>query len=351
VRIRRVGAHFVVGRMISLRKFWTADDPASDAEMRRVVRLLMQGIALHAVEGDPADHQKYRQDIQKLLDAVEAGPSAAELLVSTGSMLKTLENYNQRTTRYVRMQGTELHHMIAMLTRAVAGLVSASQKVVGRLQEIETGLEVASASEDPLRLKLSIADCLKEIRQEAERQKHDSALTTAALMQEIQGTQERLRAGGGGPAADPSTGLRARSAAIGALGEAALGPTPGYAALFIVDRVPLINSQLGYAAGDQVLKLYMEELHSRLPIVDQLFRWSGPAFLALLDRSGEIEAVREQLSFITPKELERTVELPGRSAPVSITSTWTVFPIALPLEELIEQLDGFVSSYVAPPEH
>jgi GGDEF domain-containing protein len=350
VRIRRGSAHFVLETMISLRKFWTADDPANDADMRRVVHLLMQGIALHAVEGDPADHQKFRQDIQKLLDEVEASPSTAKLLVSTGSTLKTLEDYNQRTTRYVRMQGAELQHMIAMLTRTVAELGAGSQKAVGRLQEIETKLETASVIEDVRVLKLRMEECLHGIRQEAERQKLESARTTAALKQEVQSTQDRIREGGGAPAPDPATGLRARVAAVAAMGEAALSPQPRYAALFIVDRVPLINARLGYAAGDQMLKFYLEELHRRLPIADQLFRWSGPAFIALLHRSGQIDKVREQLGVTAPKKLERTIDLPNRSALVSISATWAVFPIALPIEEVIEQIDTFMSSHVSPAE-
>jgi GGDEF domain-containing protein len=336
--------------MISLRKFWTADDPANDVDMRRVVRLLMQGIGLHSVEGDPADHQKFRQDLQKLQDEVEASPSTAKLMVSTGSTLKTLEDYNQRTTRYMHMQGTELQHMIAMLTRTVAELGSSSQKAVLRLQEIETKLAKAPVIDDVRLLTLRMEECLQGIRQEAERQKLDSAHTTVTLTQEIQSTQDRIRAAGKGPAADPSTGLRARAAAVAAMGEAALNPQPGYAALFIVDRVPLINARLGYAAGDQILKFYLEELHGRLPIADQLFRWSGPAFLALLDRKGRIDSVREQLNLAAPKKLERTIELPNRTVLVSITANFAVFPITLPVGEVIEKIDTFMASHVPPPE-
>jgi GGDEF domain-containing protein len=330
--------------MISLRKFLTASQPPDDEGLRRVVGLLLQGIGLHAVQGDPLDHQKFRQDMQRLLEEAEANPSIQNLLLCTGSALKTLEDYNQRTSRHIRMQGAELQHMISMLTRTVAALGAGSEKAVGNLQEIEVKLEKASVIEDVRALKLRMEECLDGIRQEAARQRIEAVRTTATLKEEIHQTQGRLRAAGGGLVLDPSTGLPARSAAVAALEEAALGSHSAFAVLFIVDRVAPINARLGYAAGDQVLKFYLEELRQKLPPSDRVFRWSGPAFLAVLERRDTIEKVREQLRFTVPGKLERTVSLSNRSALVSVSATWAVFAIGLPFEVLIEQLDGFLSS-------
>jgi len=338
--------------MISLRKFWMAggSPEPGESDVRRVVRLLLQGIALHAVEGDPLDYQKFRQDMRVLLEGAAASPSAAELLVTTGATLKTLEDYNQRTTRHLRMQGAELQHIVTMLTRTVAALGSGSKQAIGNLQEIEGKLEKASVLEDVRALKLRMAECLQGIRHEAERQKLESAHTTTALQEEIQGAQARIRAAGGGPIADPTTGLPARLAAVAALEEAAIGSQQAYAVLFVVDRVPLINARLGYAAGDQVLRFYGEELRHKLPVADRVFRWSGPAFLAVLDRKERIDKVREQLRYAVPGKLEQTLNLSRRSALVSVSATWALFPITLPLDAVIEQIDGFLSSHAPAPE-
>ena len=331
--------------MISLRKFWSVPDaPQGAGDLLRIVRLMMQGIALHAVEGDPQDYQIFRRDLQEQLEALDAGPTPAELLLRTGSVLKTLEDYNERTTRHLRMQGAELHHMIAMLTRTVATLGSGSEQSLGRLREIEGQLEKTSAIEDVRILKTRLEECLESIRTETKRQKSESSRTVESLRQEIRGSQERISAAGAGHALDPATGLPARSAAAAALAEWALSDKPPYAALFIVDRIPLINARFGYPVGDRVLKTYLEELRGRLAPGDQIFRWSGPAFLALLYRTDRIEKVREQLRFQLPAKIERTFELSNRSALLSISATWAIFPVTEPLDALIEQLDGFLTS-------
>ncbi len=100
--------------------------------------MLLQGIALHAVEGDPNDYQIFRRDMQQQMESIEGTSAPAELMIGVGAVLKALESYNSRTTRHLRMQGVELYHMIGMLTRAPSRrLDRASEQSVGRLREIE----------------------------------------------------------------------------------------------------------------------------------------------------------------------------------------------------------------------
>jgi GGDEF domain-containing protein len=332
--------------MISLRKFWStpAKQESDPVDLMRVVRLLLQGIALHSVEGDPLDYQTFRHDMQGQLEAMAANPPAAQLLVSIGYVLKALEGYNSRTTGHLRMQGAELHHMIGMLTRTVATLGAGSEEAVTRLNEIEGKIERTSAIEDVRILKLRLGDCLDGIRAESMRQKTESARAIASLQQEIRGSQKRIAAAGAGPVLDPTTGIPARAAADAALAEWVLSPKPPYAALFVVDRIQLLNYRFGYELGDRVLKTYLEQLRARLAPGDQIFRWNGPAFLALLNRQDPIENVRESLRFAFAGKVERNFELPSRSVMLSISATWAVFPVTLPLEHLIEQLDSFLVS-------
>lgn len=324
--------------MISLRKLWSAEPASADDALLRVVRLLLQGIALHAVEGDRNDHEKFRSDMQAMIDSLEHDPSPAVLLMTTGSALKTLEDYNQRTSRYVRLQGAELQNMIGMLTQTVSALGAGSERSVTRLKEIETQLEKARVIEDVRMLKLRMEDCLGGIREEAQRQKTDSSQTLQGITEEIIKSRERMRVATV-PAPDPVTGLPTRVDAEIALNKAASGSQTAYAVAFAVDRVGVINTRFGYAVGDKVLKIYLDELRARLSANDPVFRWNGPAFVVLLERPDPIERVREQLGFVVPPKLERNLQLPNRSALLPISATWAVFPVKQPVAALGEQID------------
>ena len=341
--------HNALDNVISVRKFWTAEPVSSDDALLRVVRLLLQGIALHAVEGDRDDHAKFRGDMQAMLDGLESDPSPAVILMTTGSALKTLEDYNQRTGRFVRLQGAELQNMIAMLTKTVAALGSGSERSVNRLNEIETQLEKARVIEDVRVLKLRMEECLDGIREEAQRQKTDSSVTLNGITEEIIKSRERMRTAAVA-LPDPVTGLPTRVDAEIAFEKASAGATPAYAAAFVVDRVGAINTRFGYAVGDRVLKLYLDELRTRLSASDAIFRWNGPAFVVLLTRPEPIERVREQLGFIVPPKLERNIQLPNRSALLPISATWMVFPVKPPTHALTEQIDQFVTNQWQPQE-
>jgi GGDEF domain-containing protein len=332
--------------MISLKKLWSAAEPApfaNNEDPLRVIRLLLQGIGLHAVEGDRAEYEKFRKDMQEILDAVEGNPSNGELLVTTGSALKTLESYNQNTSRYLRMQGAELQHMIAMLTRTVATLGAGSDRSVTRLREIEGQLVKASEIEDARMLKVRMEQCLESIRDETQKQRAESSRLVEGLQHDILQTQERMRTVAVAPT-DPVTGLPLRPDAEAALAEAAAGVKPAYVVMLAVDRIALINGRFGYAAGDQALKLYVEGLRPRLSAGDRIFRWSGPAFVVLVERPERLERVRDQFRSVVPAKTEKNLQVANRTAMVSLSATWTVFSVVAPVVDLIEQLDKFLAT-------
>jgi GGDEF domain-containing protein len=329
--------------MISLRRFWSAAPPGDTTEFLRIIRLLLQGVALHSVEGDREDHEKFRRDLKVMLESTEADPSPSNLLIATGAALKTLEDYNHDVTRFVRTQGVELQHMISMLTHTVASLGAGSERSLNRLREIEGQLEKASVLEDVRMLKLRMEQCLEGIRDEAKRQKTESSQTVETLKQEIQESQERIRSVSA-PRLDAVTGLPVRGEAENALQTAAQGAASFFAVVFVVDRVSVINSRFGYAIGDRVLRIYVDELKTRVAASDSLYRWSGPALMMLIQRSDPLEKVRDQLRSVVPKKGEHTVQLPQRTVLLPVSATWTVFSVANPIEGLLQQMDSFVAS-------
>jgi diguanylate cyclase (GGDEF)-like protein len=236
------------------------------------------------------------------------------------------------------MGEAELQNIIGMLTRAVATFGSACDRSVARLQKIECQLEQASGSEDVPLLKRSIQECLESIRDETLKQKAERARTHEML--QVLETSHSAPA----KAPDPVTGLPNRLEAEAALAAAAEGQTPAYVAMLLVDRVALINSRYGHAAGDEVLKLFLESLQTRVLPDDRIFRWSGPAFVVILERTDRLEKVRHLFRAVVPGKIERTIHAANRTALISISSTWTLLPVVVPPADVIEELDKFLAN-------
>jgi GGDEF domain-containing protein len=318
---------------------WSADEaPNADATLR-VIRLLFQALEQYASMDARNDLEKFRHNIQVLAEAVKANPSALELLATTGLALKTLEEYIQSTTRRIRQQATELQHLIATLTTVTKAIDMRPSRHAHSLAELGT-------------LKLRMEQCIETLRHEAQKQKLEPSRSIEDLPLEdlplpIPQPQDRHRSA---PISrpDPVTGLPARMDAIAAIASAAASAKPTYVALLAVDGISLINLRFGYAAGDEVLNLYLDALRSRLPFTDRIFRWSGPAFLVLLERPEPLEKVRNEFRYLLPSRTETPIHAANRTTQVSISAIWTILPVAAPVEGLIEQLDKFLASRPAP---
>src|SRR5208282_2957702 len=69
-----------------------------------------------------------------------------------------------------------------------------------------------------------------------------------------------------------------------------------YAAVFVVERVESVNLRYGAATGDRLLRAFSEHLVSKLSPEDEVFRWRGPAYVALLKRTGLADIVRAEVA-------------------------------------------------------
>jgi diguanylate cyclase (GGDEF)-like protein len=123
-------------------------------------------------------------------------------------------------------------------------------------------------------------------------------------------------------------------------------PGQRYVVIVVVDRIHSINSRFGYAVGDLVLKLVLEQLRQNLSVADRLFRWSGPAFIALLERVESIEAVRMEIGRITSKNLQRFFEIGGRPVLLPVSASWLVVQLTPPSVEMIAAIEKFVASHM-----
>jgi hypothetical protein len=93
----------------------------------------------------------------------------------------------------------------------------------------------------------------------------------------------------------------------------------------------------------------LESLRPRLAAGDRIFRWSGPSFVVLVERAERLERVRDQFRSVVPPKAEKNLQVANRTALVSLSATWTVFSVAAPVGDLIEQLDKFLASQWQQP--
>ena len=317
--------------MISLKKI-LQDDDADEETLLRAVRLLLQGIQEHAIEGDPDDLGVFRLGIQRLTNLLEGGLTAAELLAQAGSVQQALEDYNRRTARYLKRPAGEWQAVVTMLISAIAGMPAADSPKVARLREISGRVRSASGVEGVHKIRLQLAECLAELQLDTRRQKEQEIRDAAPVEQDS-----------ASPAAqsDAVTGFATRAQAEEALVHASQTDPPSYVAVMALDRLQIFNMRFGHSVGDEVLRYYGEFLRARLRLGDTIFRWSGAALLALMPRPNRLEIVHDELARLMDLRCEHTVQTASRTILLPIEARWTVFPSMAAPRLLIHKIDAF----------
>ena len=331
--------------MISFKPYLFKDQEAENA-YRRIIGLFLQGIALHAVEGDKGDYDRFRSDIDEFSKKMGPETPLSELLVQAGAALRAMEDYNRRTSKVIRRQNTELQHMVSMLTQTVITIGSSGEASVNKLQDIEKSMERARMLEDIQLLKLRLGECLESVREEAQRQKTAGQSTLDSLKQELENSRTRLGSLQPAVELDAATGIPSKKEALKAIQAAVESPANKFLVIAVVSRVQAVNARFGYAIGDRVLAAFAEYLKSNLAACDQVFRWQGPSLIALLEREDRLEKVRTELRRFIDAKLEKTVEISNRTVLLPISASWSIFSVTPPVEDLLKKMEAFTVAQV-----
>jgi GGDEF domain-containing protein len=259
-------------------------------------------------------------------------------------LLKGLEEHNRLVGRHMRAQTAELQNMVRMLASTVGIISAAGRTSHGVLAEIEKQVVTVSGLDDVRLMKSKLADCLADIRKEAIRQREETSETIERLNLGLNQARERCTNAGNGEVRDPVTGLLMRSDAEASIARAGRAGTGGHLVVLVLDRLKVLNQRFGREVGDEILTAFARMVQTHLEPEDQLFRWGGPALLALLPRPVSFERIRGEIGHVLESRLEHTVQTPSRSILIPIAARWTLFPVMMAPRLVYQKIDAFAAN-------
>ncbi len=314
----------------------------SDAEAacRKVISMLLEGIATYALDLDRDARQSFRERIGEIHRRMSSEAPVETLLQDAGKAVQAIGDYARQSTRLIQNQGAEMQSMIALLARTIADIGGVGGRGVARLRKVGDDLERVAAVLGVSTLNTRLRECLGDIRTETKKQEAESERMVQALRREISRRQEGWRSLGLDPVTDLPSELVAQAQLLSALRSGG----QQHIAVFVLDSTQRINLPFGRAAGDEVVRALKQYLAGHLASSDRMFRWSGPAIVASLASTESFERVHARFSRFLGKPIERTFEVNGRPVSIPLSVAWSIFPLSQPLADLNRQINDFIAS-------
>ncbi|MGB7762832.1 MAG: GGDEF domain-containing protein [Bryobacteraceae bacterium] len=328
---------------MSIKRFLAQSE--TEVAYRNALAMLLEGVAAHALELDRAACRGFRQAIGEIRGGMNPEAGAVILLAKAGSAVQAIEDYARQTASLVQAQGAEMRNMIAMLAGTVVDIGGVGGRAVERLQKIGDDLERAAAVEDVATLKKRLQACLGEIREEAKQQKAESTQMVQALRREVSRKQAGRIVG-----LDLVTDLPGEAVAQAQFASALRSGDRKHVGVFVLGSARLINLRFGRATGDDAVRALKQYLAEQLAPGDHMFRWPGPAVVALMAGTDPFERVSIRLKRLLEKPIERTFDVDGHSVSIPLPVAWSVLALSPPLENLNRQIHDFVASQGAQDE-
>jgi diguanylate cyclase (GGDEF)-like protein len=144
---------------------------------------------------------------------------------------------------------------------------------------------------------------------------------------------------------DTVTGLPVRRSAERTLGETVQTGGSAAIAVFVVTRLSAINSKYGRAVGDEVMLRVANHFAKHLSSDTLLYRWSGPALVALINVQDNADAINRAWSKAAAVKQEINLETKERSVFV-VVETAMFFQLVTRdtvLADLFHGLDRYIA--------
>jgi len=327
--------------MVSIKRFL---DTSAETALRQAVDVLVEGVADSAAIRSvlPAE-DGFRAEIRQITGPLTPDLPVENVLALAKSAVAARNAFDRRLANAVEKQAADFQVIIRMLQESLAKVAGERAAAVEGFSRIGEELQRGTAFKDLPALKQHLSGCLANLKTEIERERTASRELIEKLQTQVGNlrgpvlTELPPHAGGSGE-------LGGQSDCIAAIEHLIHAGVRCFAVVMVVNRVQRINARFGRDAGDRMLSRFSQNARDVFSESDRLFRWQGPAFVALLERTEPFDRVRAQIKRMLDTPIQESYEISGRSVLIPISAAWSLMLINPPITGLEKQIETFIAS-------
>ena len=330
--------------MPTLKGLLRQDKPTA-ACLIRSLNTIINGIGRYAVDGRDDELATFRDSMLSLAARVHDQSADSVIESSVQQALDLLREFNACALRFNETHASELKMVMRTMTETITFLSESRTRSVHQLQFVERELEQASEIDDIRLLRSRLINCLDVVKEETVRLQNESVARSQEVREQIGRAANQAESSPRFGVMDVVTGLPSRRAAERTISENLQAGKPMAAAVFVVTRLSSINSRYGRGVGDEVMLRVANHFAQHLSSDTLLYRWSGPALLALINARSDQLAIQRAWAKAAAGKQEINLDVHDRSVFVVIETAMSFQIVATDIstEDLFISLDKFVA--------
>ena len=328
-----------------------AESGRPDQAWRDLANLILQAEGEYVVAFEEAEAEDFRERIREAAGTLSGAPKTAQVLITAGAVSQAISFHNQRTLQKLERLKDTLQGIVEPLVDHIAALQK-DAGAAGSLEQFRSAVlghvhegAYEKLSEALPTLLEPLEEASREARTEAQ-QLQEKLLDQITMLEQSQvsETVSRPAKSSSAAATDACTGLPVRAEAELAITQALESGRQMYLAVFYLHRMGLTNARFGETIGDQVILFCSQHIATTITEPqDQLFRWSGPAFVVLLERSESLLTVSGEVQRALSTPLSRFFETATRSVYLPIKLTGEVYPLE---NATLPEVENHIQNYL-----
>jgi GGDEF domain-containing protein len=323
-------------------------DSSEEREALQVaMSLITNGIALYTIEFSAEQQKTFQETIRRLEKEMSEGRGERGPEIAAGAMVQAFEAHNREVRRQFLAETKKLRAGVILLTDFLQRTSQTRQRTSQSLGKIEKELRAASAAEEVGALKARLETCLVAALSEVTREIASSGSVRAKLESMTGGMVPAVATGEAG--ADPVTGLPGIEEGRACLEKARTAGTSVWAVALSLDRLPALMNRFGAPACETYVLAASQSIAQKMGNRDLIFQWGARGFLAVIERSGSAESVRDEMTKLSATQRPYTFTVGERQLLIPLSISFLCVPVwnAPDVDQVMRQIGAFVSKEAA----
>jgi hypothetical protein len=311
--------------MISIRKYLNSPreiepertGPPSSETLSSLCSQVLEYIGDYVVRGESPTAREEIGRLRALLGSDLLPPESA---IIRDGVRRILVQHSSAMQDATMPTAVDMRYLAGILNQAVAMATNGEERSLSGLQKIQETLQRAARIPDLVSLKAALVETIQWAREEACRQRAESARELAAFRTEIMEARQLC-------AQNPHQRLPGRLEAVRNISEGLQSVPPDhalYVIAFAFDQLHAVTQRYGPEAAEDVIFRLIRERVQPLAPANSAYRWTPQSLVAVFERPSDLKQLQSEAAALNRSPMVQRISSGNRTALVTLSPSYLV---------------------------